>query len=109
MRRMRQVVTAGRGDHREAFEAIVELGIPREEVLGGVFGFVQSARVDQIDHAVRLWLAQPPRSGSRSGQVRRADALFRGRPEVYRSDFFGRPSVHRFRPRPCHTSLITQA
>ena len=29
----RRAVTAGRGDHREAFEAIVHLGIPLEGVL----------------------------------------------------------------------------
>ena len=48
-----RAITAGGGDHRQAFEAIVHLGIALEEILGGVFGLVEAARVDQVDDDVR--------------------------------------------------------
>ena len=48
-----RTVAAGGGDHRQAFEAIVHVGIVLEEVLGGVFGLVEAARVNQVDDDVR--------------------------------------------------------
>jgi hypothetical protein len=45
-------VAARRGHHRQPFKPVMDLGIPREEVLRGRFGIVQSPRVDQIDHHV---------------------------------------------------------
>jgi hypothetical protein len=45
-------VATGRGHHRDPFEPVVHVGIAGEEVLCRLFGLIETARIDEIDHRV---------------------------------------------------------
>jgi len=46
-------VATGGLDHRQAFEPIVHLRVALQEVVGRLFCFVESPRVEEVDRAIR--------------------------------------------------------
>ena len=45
-------LAAGLVDHAEPIVAIVHLGVAHQQLSGGLFGFIEAAGMDQVDHGV---------------------------------------------------------
>jgi hypothetical protein len=46
------MIAAGFADHAEAVVAVMDIGEAREQLVGGLFGGIEMAGVDHVDHSV---------------------------------------------------------
>ena len=46
------MIAAGFADHAEAVIAVMDIGEAREQVVGGLFGDIEIAGLDHVDHSV---------------------------------------------------------